>query len=170
MHKRKFIRKVKQHCYNFFAKNYYNVRLHRTVLEKVRGRERVTGKRITLRQISSPEQFPTKILWCHHILASPRQCIFFFFFKYWKAYDRFTITGTSKTPWKGKKNNTTKQKQTNKETPTKPIASSFFVRAFWFLNLLDFSFKNILKGIPKINEPHAWTVRTATPIFMKILI
>lgn len=31
---------------------------------------------------------------------------------------------------KGKKNNTTKQKQTNKETPTKPIASSFFVRAF----------------------------------------
>lgn len=129
MHKRKFIRKVKQHCYNFFAKNYYNVRLHHTVLEKVRGRERVTGKRITLRQISSPEQFPTKILWCHHILASPRQCIFFFLNTGKHMIDSLSQE-QAKPLEKGKKNNTTKQKQTNKETPTKPIASSFFVRAF----------------------------------------
>lgn len=46
----------------------------------MRGRERVTGKRITLRQIRSPEQFTAKTLWCHRILASPRQCIFFLFF------------------------------------------------------------------------------------------
>lgn len=67
MHKRKFKRKGKENTAAISSQKILHIQITLNyVLEKVRGRVRVTGECITLRQVSSPEQFPAK-----KFIASP---------------------------------------------------------------------------------------------------
>lgn len=60
MHERKFIRKGKENTAAVSLEKKYTQFTLSYVSEKLRERVRVTGECVTLRQVSSPEQSPTK--------------------------------------------------------------------------------------------------------------
>lgn len=94
MYERKFIRIGKENTAAVSSEKIYTQFTLDYVPEKMRERVRVTGDCIALRQVSSPEQSPTKTFIAPSYFNTNRPVYGLF---YWKIHDhRFTITGTRK--------------------------------------------------------------------------